>query len=127
MAEWSTLPTRAAASRSEKRRISWARSASCPRTRSSTSRTLYADMRTYRATARVEVDESPVAMARGGPSARWRRTGRSLSLGPVMRLPPPRSFLAGVEAERPRQCELAQFVADHGLGDVDGHVLAAVV
>src|SRR4051794_11355318 len=36
-------------------------------------------------------------------------------------------LLAGVVAERPRRAELAQLVADHALGDVHRHVLAAVV
>src|SRR5215211_2313574 len=50
-----------------------------------------------------------------------RSTGRALS-----------SFLlhllvAGVAAERPRRCELTELVADHLLGDEDGHVLPAVV
>src|SRR5437870_13282783 len=44
-----------------------------------------------------------------------------------MQLPPRSAFLAGVEAERPRRRELTELVADHGLGDVHGHVLAAVV
>src|SRR5204863_8748517 len=43
------------------------------------------------------------------------------------RLSPPRSLLAGVEAEGAGRGELAQLVTDHRLGDVDGHVLAAVV
>src|SRR5947199_6076235 len=46
---------------------------------------------------------------------------------PCHRLTPTCSRLAGVEAERPGKGELSELVADHGLGDVDRHVLAAVV
>src|SRR5438067_9579699 len=42
-------------------------------------------------------------------------------------LPAARPLLAGEVPERARRGELAELVADHGLGDVDGHVLAAVV
>src|SRR5947199_561597 len=46
---------------------------------------------------------------------------------PCHRLTPTCALLAGVEAERPGKGELSELVADHGLGDVDRHVLAAVV
>src|SRR5437879_3890024 len=46
---------------------------------------------------------------------------------PCHRLTPTCALLAGVEAERACQRELAELVADHGLGDVDRNVLAAVV
>src|SRR5437763_2780106 len=126
MADPSTLPTTVAASRSLSRRVSTARSASRPRMRSRTSRTLYGDTRRYRARARNEVVSS-CTRTRRCPET---RTGASLSLGPVISnalSSTPRSFLSGVETEGPRQRELAELVADHGLGDVDRHVLAAVV
>src|SRR5437764_4885345 len=46
---------------------------------------------------------------------------------PCHRLTPTCALLAGVEAERACQRELAELVADHGLGDIDRDVLAAVV
>src|SRR4051812_32127522 len=95
-----------AASRSENWRMSRAIPTGLLRMMSSTSRTLYGDVRLWRRTARV-------------PS-------RSLVLGPGTSAPP-RPFLAGVEPEGAGGRELAQLVADHRLGDVDGHVLAAVV
>src|ERR671917_2602723 len=59
----------------------------------------------------------------------WARVpGRSLVLVPVMSTPPSHGLLhAGVVAERAGRRELAELVADHRLGDVDGHVLAPVV
>src|ERR671916_3293063 len=59
----------------------------------------------------------------------WARVpGRSFVLVPVMSTPPSHGLLhAGVVAERAGRRELAELVADHRLGDVDGHVLAAVV
>src|SRR5487761_511175 len=60
----------------------------------------------------------------------WRSTarvpGRSLVFSPGMSTPP-LAFLAGVAAEGPGRGELAELVTHHRFGDVDGHVLAAVV
>src|SRR3954468_20299943 len=105
-AECSSLPTRMAGSRSQNRRMSSAMPTGWLRIRSSTGRTLNADTRAWWSTART-------------PS-------RSLVLGPGTSAPP-RPLLAGVEPERPGRREFAELVADHRLGDVDGHVLAAVV
>src|SRR3954454_1153862 len=118
MAEARTLSTTVAASRSLSRSVSRARWASIPRMRSRASRTLYADTRMYRARERNEAVSS-CTRTRRRPET---RTGASLSFGPVIELPPPRPFLAGVEAEGPGQRELAELVADHGFGDVDRHV-----
>src|SRR6516225_860361 len=58
------------------------------------------------------------AIPPGCPPARWSSTPASA---------PPLPLLAGVVAEGPGWGELSQLVADHRLGDVDGHVLAAVM
>src|SRR5665213_2204650 len=105
-AEASTLPTTVAASRSPLARISPARVTSWSRIRFRTWRTLEADRRLWRSTARV-------------PS-------RSLVFTPGTSAPP-RSLLAGVELECPGRGEFAQLVTDHRLGHVDRDVLAPVV
>src|SRR3954466_1772582 len=111
MAESRHLRITMPASRSTNWRISSACCTSLLRMRSSTSRALYADMRTYRTSARVP--------------------GRSLVLTPNagMSLSPSSHglLLAGVVAERAGRRELAELVTDHRLGDVYGDVLAPVV
>src|SRR5665213_720749 len=105
-AEASTLPTTVAASRSPLARISPARVTSWSRIRFRTWRTLEADRRLWRSTARV-------------PS-------RSLVFTPGTSAPP-RPLLAGMELERPGGCELTQLVTDHRLGDVHRYVFPPIV
>src|SRR6266511_3315346 len=98
-AESSSLSTSPAGPRVENRSRSRASSISRPRIRPRTSRTLVGEVRRWRSDARV----------------------------PGTRRPPCRTLGAGVDAERARRRELAELVPDHRLGDVHGHVLAAVV
>src|SRR5207237_1100921 len=58
-----------------------------------------------------------------GEVRRWRRDARVSGT----RWSPCGALGAGVDPERPRRRELAELVPDHRLGDVHGHVLAAVV
>ena len=73
------------------------------------------------------------ARARCAPSARTRteracaHTEAGVVVGPRRRLPALRLLVGGVPAVRARGRELAQLVADHGLGHEHGHVLAPVV
>src|SRR5690606_6502266 len=65
----------------------------------------------------------PTCGRSGRGPASWAAAGRAWPSPP-----PPRGLLhAGVVPERAGGGELAELVADHRLGDVDGHVLAAVV
>src|SRR5436190_10221230 len=51
----------------------------------------------------------------------------STGMAQSVSLPAARPLLAGVVPEGAGRGELTELVADHGLGDIDGHVLAAVV
>src|SRR5215217_7827735 len=78
-----------------------------PRTRSITRRAFIGVTRTYRACARATRSVSSTTPLRSATAS------------------PP--VVLHVPAERARGGELAQLVADHGLGDEHRHVLAAVV
>src|SRR5690606_25215919 len=102
-AERSTFSTTRLAFCGEKRRTARASSTLLPRIISVTSRALRGDSRTYRATARASMACSS-----------------SLQRGRALRM-------VAVTPEGPRRGELAQLVAHHVLGDVNGHMLPAVM
>src|SRR4029450_6748807 len=99
-AESSTLRTGSAAARGLNCRIRRASSTCRPRMRSKTRRALNGVTRTNRACALTSISGLPHSC---------------------------RPLLRAVNAEGPGRRELAQLVADHGLRDVHGHVLAPVV
>src|SRR5882757_8047522 len=109
IADSSALRISPAAFFGEKRRMFNALSIGLPRTRSATRRPFCAEIRAPRIDALVSISHSPVC-GRLLPARRRRR----LAIG-------------GMALERARQRELAQFVADHLIVDVDRHMLLSVV
>src|SRR5688572_28455320 len=107
-ADFKTLPITLATCFGEKSRISVARSTRLPRMSCSTWSVLRGVTRTYRAIALA-------SMSSWGPGLlRRARTRRFL-------------HVRAVAAEDPRRRELAQFVSDHVLRDVDRNELVPVV
>src|SRR4029450_11243925 len=93
------------------------------RTGSAAARGVNCRMRRASSTCRPRM-RSPIRRALNGVT----RTNRACALTSISGLPHScRPLLRAVDAEGPGRRELAELVADHGLRDVHGHVLAPVV